>query len=341
MARHESGVAVVQDRLYVIGGFVEPDLDSTNAVYAYDRKTDRWTPCADAPLGLTHVTAAVVENRYIWLAGGYVGKHPGKGVSDSFRYDTVDDQWEAGPPLPELRASGGLAVHGRSLHFFGGLGADRISNFGDHWALDVDNPTQWETRAPAPLPRSHAASAAVDSGIYMIGGHFGHDDPAQNNTPEFGADLDYVHRYDVQADQWEEVAPLHRRRSHCETSTFVHQGKIVCVGGRNTSPDAVSRYQKITPALQLRRAIRKIKRTLKPPKLGGLDDVIGYDPAHDRWLDIGRLPHDRYAPAAGVIGDEVVVTNGGLDAWRNPTDETLVFRIPQDAQPRSERLEFY
>jgi N-acetylneuraminic acid mutarotase len=328
IARFESGVTVVRGKMFVIGGHMQADLVATNRTLAYDPKNDQWESCANAPFEVGHVIAATVDERYIWIAGGCEGQHPGKVVAGSYRYDAVDDRWDSGPPLPEARASGGFALMGRHLHHFGGMGADRSTNFDDHWVLDVDTQMGWERRAPVPQARTHAAAVAHENHIYAIGGHFGHDTDGKTGPGESAADLDFVHRFDAVADRWEEVAPLPRRRSHSEASTFVFQDTIVCVGGRNNSPDAVSRYEKITLALQFRRAYRKIKRTISPPPYCGLDDIIGYDIRRDQWFDLGTLPHALYAPAAAAIGDEVIAANGGLRGWRDPTDATLRFRLP-------------
>jgi N-acetylneuraminic acid mutarotase len=180
-----------------------------------------------------------------------------------------------------------------------------------------------------PQPRTHAATAVHGGHIYAVGGHFGHDRDPHSRDEVDAADLDLVHRYDPATDRWEEVAPLRRRRSHCEPGTFVFREKIVCVAGRNNSPGAVSRYDTITLALQIRRAIRKVKRILNPPKISGLDDVIAYDPASDKWFDVGTLPEPLYAPAAAAIGDEVIVSGGGRHGWRETLNTTIRLQLPE------------
>ncbi|MEO0949422.1 MAG: kelch repeat-containing protein, partial [Cyanobacteria bacterium J06641_5] len=297
IARFESGVAVARNKMFVIGGHMEPDLMATVATFAYDPATDLWSQCQDAPKAISHVTASVVDDRYIWLVGGYEGQHPGSGTAASFRYDVDEDRWETGPPLPKVRASGGLALVGRQLHYFGGLGADRITNFDDHWILNVDNPLQWEKQAPIPFARTHAATAVIGNHIYAIGGHFGHDVPGQIGKIDWTPDLDYVHRFDPVADTWEEVAPLSRRRSHCEPGTFVYDGKIICIGGRNNSPSARSRHEKTLLSYYLRRLAGKVKKILDPDSVARkpwLGDIIAYDPARDKWLDLGLLPQALY-----------------------------------------------
>ncbi len=328
IARFESAVAVARNQMFVIGGHMEPELMATRAVWVYSPADDIWRARPDAPRALSHLTAAVLDDRYVWLVGGYEGQHPGVGIRASFRYDVDTDAWEDGPPLPSIRASGGLALSGRQLHYFGGLDADRMTNHDDHWVLDVDNPTAWQRVAPIPFARTHAATAVVDGMIYAIGGHFGHDVPGEPGRIAWVDDLDYVHRYDPAADRWEEVTPLMRRRSHCEPGTFALDGKIVCIGGRNNAPTTRSRTERTLAAHYWNRLRRKAEVLvgLRTPDYT-LDDIIAYDPARDRWEDLGRLPQGLYAPAAAAIGDEVIVTNGGRLGWQQPTSRTLKIRL--------------
>ena len=324
LARFESGVAVSRGLMYVFGGHLEPELSATVAMYVYDPVADLWSRCADAPHAISHVTAAVVDDRYIWFAGGFVGQHPGKGTRMSYRYDTVRDTWEDGAPLPKVRASGGFVYRDRLLHYFGGLGGDRRTNFDDHWILDPNRPEKWERLAPIPKARTHAGATVLNGGIYAIGGHYGHDLPPNQVKERHLPDLDFVHRYDFDADKWVDVAPLPMRRSHCEPGTFVHEGRIYCVGGRNNSPGALPSHQRFSPTAQCRRVWHKLRRKFFATSPGhGLSDIICFDPTKDRWTTVGSLPMDLYAPAAAMINGEIIVTNGGRAGWADPSDRTM------------------
>lgn len=324
IARFESAVASVRGEMVVIGGHMEPHLAATTSNLSFDPSTGIWRRRMDAPRALSHLTAAVVDDRHVWLVGGYEGAHPGVGIRASYRYDALEDRWEDGPPLPSIRASGGLGLIGRRLHFFGGIDADRSTNRDDHWSLDVDNPLRWERSAPMPMARTHAATAVIDGCIYAIGGHFGHDIPGRPGDISWEPDLDLVHRYDPVADRWDEVAPLTRRRSHCEPSTFVKDGLIVCMGGRNNAPTARCRCEKTLLSHYYRRAVRKldILRGRRSAEMT-LDDIIAYDPARDRWLDLGRMPRPLYAPAATNVNGRIIVANGGTKGWQHPSAETF------------------
>jgi len=324
LARFESGVAAVAGQMYVFGGHMEPELVATGKMFAYDPHEDAWSAKADAPEALSHVSAAVVDDRYIWVAGGFVGQHPGVGIRASYRYDTVDDCWDDGPPLPDIRASGGFTAMQHRLHYFGGVGADRSTNHDDHWVLDLNTATGWERASPVPAARTHAATAVQGDMIYAIGGHYGHDVPGRPGEIDRQPDLDFVHRYEPESDSWHEVAPLPYRRSHCEPGTFVHDGRIYCVGGRSASPLGTCLREDRPVMVRAYRIFRKAWRKVKPGLASnGVEDVICYDPSIDRWSIAGTVGHELYAPAAVSIGTEMIITNGGLRFWQDPSDQTM------------------
>jgi hypothetical protein len=280
----ESAGAIVDEKIYVFGGIERPSLFSLKggtAIYVYDPKTDSWTQNADMPTGVTHVNTAV-DGQVIWFAGGWIGSRAGgfDGTTDVWAYDTLADNWLKGPPLPRAIASGALVRHERQLHFFGGfLGEDGERMSDKHWVMDLDGGTSWETLAPIPEPRGHISTVTLNNKIYAIGGMHGHHVDAQ--------DLTWVHAYDPASDSWTELASLPSRRSHMESSTFVDNGRIYVLGGKNYSDHPFIRER-------------------------GLPFMNVYDPATDTWSDFPGLPKGLLGPIAGVIDGYLYVTTGSL-----------------------------
>lgn len=280
----ESAGAVVDGRIYVFGGIERTSrfgLKGGTAVYVYDPGTDSWTQNADMPTGVTHVVAAV-DGYEVWFAGGWLGSRSGgfDGTREVWVYDTRSDLWRRGPPLPRAIASGALVRHDRWLHFFGGfLGEDGERMSGKHWVLDLDGATTWKPRAPIPEPRGHISAVTLNDRIYAIGGMHGHHVDAR--------DLTWVHAYDPAGDTWTELAPLPSRRSHNEASTFVHNGRIYVLGGKNYSDHPFFRER-------------------------GLPYMNAYDPGTDTWSDLPGLPRGLLGPVAAVIDDYLYLTTGSL-----------------------------
>ena len=325
LARFESGAGVLRGRLHVVGGHLGGDLDVvTSAHYAYHPGRDVWHRCADQPDAVTHFTPQTQADRYLWYAGGYAGKHPGHAVADTRRYDAQDDCWESFAPLPGLRASLGCAIFGERLHVWGGLGADRNTNHGDHWALDLSDPNRWEPRAPMPRARAHFGTGVLGGRAYAIGGHFFHDTPDAARGQTCG-DLDDVHVYDPERDLWKPAALLPTRRSHVETATLTHAGKIYILGGRNNSPDALSTdRQSLRRNLPIRVARKLRRRLIGPPAHAGVDHITAYDPGADRWRSVGTLPCPLYACTGGIVDNRLVICGGGTRGWTEPNDQTYV-----------------
>lgn len=280
----ESAGALVNGRIYVFGGIERPSLfglKGGTAVYVYDPDTDSWTQNADMPTGVTHVMAAV-DGYEVWFAGGWLGSRSGgfDGTRDVWVYDTRSDLWRRGPPLPQAIASGALVRHDRKLHFFGGfLGEDGERMSGRHWVLELDGGTTWEPRVPIPEPRGHISAVALDDRIYAIGGMHGHHVDAQ--------DLIWVHAYEPDGDTWTELAPLPSRRSHNEASTFVDDGRIYVLGGKNYSDHPFFRER-------------------------GLPYMNAYDPGTDTWSDLPGLPRGLLGAVAAVTDDHLYLTTGSL-----------------------------
>jgi N-acetylneuraminic acid mutarotase len=290
-ARVESPTATVEGKMYLFGGFTD-DLGASTRVDVYDPTADTWARKKDMPAGLTHLNPAV-DGKTVWFAGGFKGKHPGPATAEVWKYDLATDTWAAGPPLPERRASGGLAVVGRKLHYFGGYQADRDTNSGDHWSLALEGGKDWVREADLPDPRGHVSAAVLDGKIYALGGAHGHD-KTQIDVPS-------CHRYDPVTNKWSAIASLPDGRSHFESSTIVHQGRILVVGGRCNSS--------------------------KPPR-NVVGDLLEYDPKADAWRVVGDLPEKVLAPSAALIAGRLVVTGGGLNNPRPLTAATWVAELP-------------
>jgi N-acetylneuraminic acid mutarotase len=286
-ARVESPTAVVNGKIYLFGGFTE-DLDASNRVDVYDPASDSWSRKKDMPAHLTHLNPALDGNT-IWFAGGFKGKHPGPVTAEVWKYDIAADSWTGGPPLPERRAGGGLAVVERKLHYFGGYKTDRDTNAGDHWSLSLDGGKDWQHEADLPDPRGHVSAAVLDGKIYALGGDHGHD--------KTQIDVKSCHRFDPATKKWSEIASLPDGRSHFESSTIVYKDRILIVGGRCNSS--------------------------QPPR-NVVDDLLQYDPKADSWDAVGTMPEKLLAPAAAVISGRIVVIGGGQN---NPRPLTAITRI--------------
>lgn len=289
---------LVRGKFYLFGGFT---TDSTSArVDVYDIAKDSWSRLKDMPTPVNHLNAAI-DGDAAWFAGGFKGNNPGKATDEVWKYDIAADAWSAGPPLPEARGAGALAVTGRELHFFGGFKADRNTNCADHWVLSLDAPRAWKRAADLPDARGHLSTAVLHGRIYAFGGQHGHDP-----TP---VDVDSCHVFDTATGQWSAIAKLPIKRSHFESSTIVHHGRIIIIiGGRSNSST--------------------------PPR-SAVHDITEYEPVTDSWRELGSMPQNLAAPAATIFGDKIIVSCGGLNGTSHPQSTTIIAPLPPDLLKRN------
>lgn len=283
--RSEAGNAVVNGKLYIFGGYINSSFQATTRSDVYDPATNTWTQIADLPLPITHAGVAV-DGDTIYVAGGYVGDPPTSlSTAKVFKYNVTTNTWSQGRSLPAARGAGGLEVLGRELHFFGGHNVNRTQDKGSHWVFNLDNGTEWISKAPLPNPRNHFGYTVNNDQIYVIGGQYLKDDTFRNQSD--------VHAYNQLTNTWMKVASLPVPRSHTHTSTFVSNGKIIIVGGRaNGSTRPV------------------------------LADVTEYDPTLNQWVALAPLPEVRQAAAAKLINNQIVVTTGSASG---PTPQTTTW----------------
>jgi len=273
IARFEAGTLPIDGKLYCFGGFFNQAIQASARVDAYDPQTDAWTRMADMPTNVTHC-GFVREGRNVWVLGGFVGDNPGTATSEVWIYDIDANAWSVGPALPRPIASGGAALFGTDLHYYGGCEADRDTMTGDHWVLDITNQAAgWQPRASMPEPRCHLAGAVLGGEIWAVGGQFNHD---TNPT-----DTRFVHAYDPVLDTWRAGPLMPEPRSHFEPGTFVEGGLLYISGGKDLTSG------------------REI-----------LSDVLELDPVLETWSYVPPLPNARYGPGAQLIGGRLYAANG-------------------------------
>lgn len=276
LSRAEAIGAAVNGKFYVMGGFhgevSRGVYDALRRVDVYDPAANSWKRLRDMPFtAITHAGRAV-EGKYIWFVGNFLGDHPGPGNRSVYRYDTSNDTWAQMPSLPVDRGAGAAAIIGRSLHFVGGLGADRGADKADHFVLNLDNVSAgWTRKVTLPDGRNHASAAAVGGKFYVVGGQ---KDEEENQRP-----LSSVYAYDPATDRWSQVASLPAPRSHTTQATFAHQGKIIVIGGQNGFGQTQT-------------------------------SVLAYDPATNKWSQVGSLPFGRSTMVAAIINGRIYASTG-------------------------------
>ena len=219
MVLNHANAAVVGDELYVTGFYVGSSMSNTSRqVFVYDPAMNEWTERTPMPDGTERATGCVaVLGDTIYVFGGARGGT----VSDASAYDTVLDEWQALPALPEPRehcAAG--AIDGILYIAAGRSGA--ISGFRP--ATLVFNPTamSYSMKAPITTPRGGVASAVLNGRLFVFGGE-------GNAAPASSGVFPTVEAYDPRTNAWEALPPLTVPRHGYGAATL--DGRIYLAGG--------------------------------------------------------------------------------------------------------------
>jgi N-acetylneuraminic acid mutarotase len=297
LGRYEGLSTAVDGRLYVFGGFYTTgSIDATDRCDAYDPATNSWMRLASLPEPITHTALAYDGRGYLYLAGGFVGTHPGPITDHVWRYHIASNTWSAGPALPSPRGAGMLVCRGRTLHFFGGaarITGTTVQDFAEHLTLDLDAPAPaWVQRAPLPNPRNHLGGAVLNGKVYAIGGQL-LDNEATGNQAD-------VHEYDPATDTWTTKASMPRPLSHISATVLPLNNRLIVVSGVTNATGAVA-------------------------------NIVEFDPVANVWREITPLPAPRHSPMAGLAGGRLVVSGGTYTQLH--TDTWVSDRVLSTAPP--------
>lgn len=193
-ARGGLGVAVVNGKIYAIGGHIENGSYSPNPTTGfvgtneeYDPATDTWTIKTSMPTPRSNFAIAACKNKVYCISNAIVGfkldeiyhmfKVPiWSGVNEV--YDPATDTWETKAPMPTAALNAKANVVNDKIYIFDGT---------TNWVYDPDSDS-WSTKAQAPTEVGGYPSAVVDNKIYVI----------SNYSP--------VQIYDTSTDSWSQGA---------------------------------------------------------------------------------------------------------------------------------------
>jgi N-acetylneuraminic acid mutarotase len=291
LTRSYHGAAVVNGRIYVIGGAGE-DNKTFGSVQVYDPATGTWAARANMPTARGLFGTGAVGGT-IYAIGGTTRGRDKLAVVEA--YDTATDTWTRKADMPTPRNAVSAAVVDGKIYAIGGWGYDRPEGGWesiDRTATGQDFPTveaydpetdTWATRADMPTPRSHMTVSALGSKIYAIGGG------ARIVAGRSGEWLPLLEIYDTATNRWVRAADLPTPRSVMSSS--VVDGRIYVLGGMIGRGSAAS--------------AEELLRTMRT-----LSVVEIYDPAGGRWTRGDDLATSRGWFSSSVVNGKVYVVGG-------------------------------
>jgi N-acetylneuraminic acid mutarotase len=175
-ARHELGAAVVNGKIYAIGGTVytyqdlyrvESKIVGTNE--EYDTKTDTWSFKASMPAPRSGFATVVYQNKIYCIGGSNGSSKDGQPIPVSVNevYDPATDTWERKAPMPTARLYAAANIVGGKIYVIGGahnrtFTLTRTLNEMYDPATDT-----WTTKAPALYDQS-GTSGVFNNKIYFF-----------------------------------------------------------------------------------------------------------------------------------------------------------------------------
>ena len=151
------GVAVVNERIYAIGGSNQDGFLSINEVY--NPKSNIWIINTPMPTSRSAFGIAVYENR-IYCFGGYTKGFIATNITEV--YDPKTDTWQRLAPMPTARMNIQADVVGDKIFLMGGNPAGSVNE-----VYDPKTKT-WETKASIPTPVSRYVSTVIENDIYIM-----------------------------------------------------------------------------------------------------------------------------------------------------------------------------
>ncbi|EDO49374.1 predicted protein [Nematostella vectensis] len=190
--RTRVGVAVLDNRLYALGGFDGHKRLST--VEFYNPVLDKWIPAAPMNTRRSALGAATVNGK-IYVVGGYDGHIS---LSTMECYSATANSWSFLAPMSTLRSAAGVTELNGKLFVIGGHNGLSIFSSVEVYDPQTD---KWGPGASLLMRRCRVGVATLNSCIYVCGGYDG------------SSFLNTVECYDPQTQQWSFVAPMNTRRS--------------------------------------------------------------------------------------------------------------------------------
>lgn len=310
--RAEHSVAVVDGKIYVMGGY---DTAASNSVYEYNPQTNIWTT-KKSMLVEKYYHQTVTLNNKIYTLGG--GDTTGRVYGYLELFDPATNSMTTKTSMLHPRYHFQAVVLNGKIYAIGGTSTTTGSNTVEEYDPVKDI---WTEKAPMTTGRYDSQATVVNGKIYVIGGAAG----TSGTTP-----LASVEEYDPSTNTWTTKAPMRNARSNHQA--VVIDGKIYAIGGVGTGAlNSVEVYDPVkniwttkAPMKDARNFCRACVVDGKIYALGGkstdaLSSVEVYDPATDVWTAKPSMNAARYRHQAVVVNNQIFAI-GGLASGGMPVN---------------------
>lgn len=224
--RFRHGAAVLDQELYVIGGYTSDEASSSGqpseCLRIYNIENNEWREgaCTEFPHG---DTCAATLGGKLYVIGGYGESYATLRAVEE--YDPATGSWSRVPDLPEGRGDVMCAVSGGELYALGGYDGDTFTS-----SVYSYNPTTrtWRTRAEMPYVKGDGAATALPGNKILVVSGETTVTPGVNK-----ASLHWTEEYYPELDMWVDKAPITNPRFRTGAAevggiVYVFGGHQVC-----------------------------------------------------------------------------------------------------------------
>jgi len=330
VARSGLGVAVVNGKIYAIGGSTENGLVGINE--EYDPETNTWTYKKPMPTPRANFRLEVVQNKIYCLGGDT--DNATKTLANEV-YDPATDTWEIRAPMPTLRDSFSTVVFRNRIYVVGGItGTDYAkSQRGTYTGTtEVYDPAldTWETKASMPNASFPETCVVINGKIYVISG-----------STVYPESVSFTAVYDEDTDSWTSRAPMPVVKIG---AGVVFDDKIYFVGGSYEDSVFVTLLQIYDPLTDTWSAGARppaegvslgsafvTSGEMSPIRIYVVEDPLRiYDPKEDVWTLGPSKPINRGLMGVTVLNDKIYAI-GGLTSVFLGFDEPFGFDVTRYA----------
>src|SRR5665647_2922695 len=321
-ARGGFGVAVVDGKIYAIGGLTGNDLP-VSITEEYNPQTNEWTSKTPMPTPRSGFAITVYQNK-IYIIGGSVGYGY---VGNNEVYDPVSNTWETKTSMPTPRADLCANLVNDKIYLIGGKKYSSTTPFFNETNInevyDLTNDS-WSTKTPVPTAVQGYASVVFNSKIYVMGGSL--ESLALDKTLLSGASQ----VFDPQNNSWSIAANLPNTVSYGAAGTtegYMAPSRIYYIGGYSVGKftGQAQAYNSENNSWSIAEAMPTSRAYLG---IAVVNDILyaigGFDGT--KWLDV----NEQYKPVSyGTVAPKVQITSPENKTYSNVT---LSYKVNRGTQ---------
>jgi N-acetylneuraminic acid mutarotase len=182
-----SGIAVVDEKIYLIGGASNLNNSPVATVYAYDPISEVWTQKANLHTPRVYLSACAINGK-IYAIGGTTQNYEVEFYKHVEEYNPLDNTWTQKADMPTGRWGLFTCDVDGLIYAIGGRGGQA----GESCTInEVYNPLTdtWVVKAPMNTERITPAAGVINNKIYVTGGHGGPPIDYLSSTEEYTPDI--------------------------------------------------------------------------------------------------------------------------------------------------------